>query len=210
MDRKSSINISMNNGRKQIVPQFCELRVVRETDKVICIKLMFFNIDLRHRHCITEELQELLNTESQQHGHHQTLASLEIKNPIINGLGIEEEIESCTTVTLAKRPLSSLLMRDSVHFLPTSNEFESGKLVVANGNSHHGPNQNNKSLWFINPALLLTGEFIVRNYLLQYTWHWDARDITNDKHSHNRYLVPILGLAFEHIAITRLEQVKNR
>ncbi|KAI8095414.1 hypothetical protein BDF21DRAFT_373586 [Thamnidium elegans] len=206
MDKKS-LDLPMNSGRKQIVPQFCELRVVRETDKVLCIKLMFFNIDLRHRHCITQELQDLLNTEAQQHGLHQTLASLEIKNPIVNGLGIEEEIESNTTVTLAKRPLSSLLMRDGIHFLPTSGELEYGKLSATHGN--HGPSHPNKSLWFINPALLLTGEFIVRNYLLQYTWHWDAREITNEKYLTNRYMVPILSLAFEHISVTRLEQKWN-
>lgn len=193
MDKRSSVPI-----HKQIVPQFCELRVVRETEKVLCIKLMFFNIDLRHRHCITQEVQNLLNTEQQ--GLLQTLASLEIKQPIINGLGIEEELESCTTVTLAKRPLSSLIMRDGIHFLPASNDLE--KLPITQ------PGQQ-KSLWFINPALLLTGEFIVRNYLLQYTWHWDTRDIADDKHSYNRYFVPILNLAFEHITITRLEQVNQ-
>lgn len=202
MDKKSPVNTS---GRKLIVPQFCELRVVRETEKVLCIKLMFFNIELRHRHYITEELQELLSTKSQQNGQHQTLASLEVKNPIINGLGIEEDRESFTSITLTKRPLSTLLMRDGVHFLPTATELENGKLFgILQGNSD---NSQNKSSWYINPALILTGEYIVPNYLLQYTWHWDSRDITNDKNSHNRYFTPIINLAFENIAVTRLEQV---
>lgn len=198
MDNKKS----PSTGRKQVVPQFCELRIVRETEKLLCIKLMFFNIDLRHRYHLTEELQTLLSIKSQQ----QTLASLQVKHPTANQFLEEEEQGSCLSLmTLTKRPLSSLLMRDGVHFLPNATDLENGKsLGILQGNS-----DNSKSLWYINPALILTGEFIVRNYLLQYTWHWDTRDITKeDPHAHtNRYLTPILNLAFEHFAVARLEQV---
>lgn len=213
VDRKISSSSSNSEmpSRKHTVPRFCEVRVVRETDKVVCIKLMFFNMDIRHRYLITEELQTMLNT---QHEQHQTLTSLEIKSPVVNGLGIEQDKDSPVVVTLTRRPLSSLLMRDGVHFLPKATEFENGKLFSVTQQqttvttTNNNQNNNNKSLWYINPALVLTGEFIVRNYLLQYTWHWDTRDIIpSEKHAYGRYFAPLLNLAFEHITVTRLEQV---
>lgn len=205
-DKRLSFN-APTTSKKQIVPQFCELRAVRETDKLLCIKLMFFNVNINQRHSITEELQALLADISEQIYQNQTLVSLEIKSPSSNSIGVEEQPKFLTSITRTKRPLSSLLMRDEAHFLPTATEFENGKLFSAPQSPGNYNVLSSKSMWFINPALVLSGEFIVKNYLLQYTWHWDVRDIPNDKVSHGRYFTPLLNLAFEHIAIARLEKV---
>jgi hypothetical protein len=205
-DKRLSFN-APTTSKRQIVPQFCELRAVRETDKVLCIKLMFFNVDIHQRHSIMEELHTMLADQSQQNYQSQTLASLEIKSPSSNDIVIEDQNELLPSITTTKRPLSSLLMRDEAHFLPIATEFENGKLFSVPQSPGSYSNLSSKSMWFINPALILTGEYIVKNFLLQYTWHWDTRDIPNEKMSQGRYFTPLLNLAFEHIAVARLEKV---
>jgi hypothetical protein len=211
--RQTGINLnssnSNNNNKKHIAPQFCEIRVVRETDRVLLIKLMFFNTDIHHRHYITEELKELLQSKHMA----DNVQTLNIKNPnsASNGLGISEEeyyIDSNTITTITNRPLSSLIMRDSSHFLPSQQLGLSDSSKSNNGNNQDS--RSSKSLWSVNPSMQLTGEFLVRNYLHQYTWHWDTQDILNDKQVFHRYFSPIMDLAFDHIIAVRLEQVRSK
>ncbi|GAN01005.1 hypothetical protein MAM1_0004d00434 [Mucor ambiguus] len=218
-------NTSHSGNRKHVVPQFCEVRVVRETDRVLLIKMMFFNTDIRLRHSMMEELQGLLQSSPMQ----DSVQTLHIKSPgsnssstISHGLGIAEDeyyMDTSTTVTLSKRPLSSLLMRDSSHFLPAGQQA-GGLLLDANkpnvqessnsiSSSSSGSSKSSKGLWSVSPSMQLTGEFLVRNYLYQYTWHWDTQDVLNDKHMFHRYFSPIIHLAFDHIMAVRSEQKWN-
>lgn len=208
--RSTSINLNLPNNinnKKHIVPQFCEIRVVRETDRVLLIKLMFFNADIQHRHCIIDELQELVQS-NQIVDNVQTL-NIKSPNSMSNGLGISEEeyyIDSNTITTVTKRPLSSLIMRDGSHFLPCQQLGLSDSSKSNNGNNQGSGSS--KSLWSVNPSMQLTGEFLVRNYLHQYTWHWDTQDILKDKQIFHRYFSPVMNLAFDHIMAVRLEQVR--
>jgi hypothetical protein len=93
------------------------------------------------------------------------------------------------------RPLSDLLLRDTLHLASRQNGDQDNKSA--------------KPLWFINPAFILTGEFIVRNYLQQTTWHWDIQDVHSDIGSHNKELTPLIDLAFEYIVLNRSENVKK-
>ena len=207
-DKKLSFN-APTSFKRQIVPQFCELRVLRETDKVLCVKLNFFNVHMDERKKVKQELQEALDTSAVLGDEqNQTLVSLEIKSPTMDLLGIESQTDFLASVTVTKRPLSVLLMRDGAHFLPTSTEFKNGKLSnIAQGIVEGS--LASKSTWFINPAMILTGEFIVQNYLIQYTWHWDVREILNNQTNHP-YQTSLLNLAFEHITLARLEQVNHK
>jgi hypothetical protein len=195
--------------RKHVVPQFCEVRVIRETDCVLCVKLMFFNANTCQRQGIIEELQTLFNA-YQQNPLVQTLTALEVKSvPSTIVRGIEDNEYNLELINIpvkvTKRPLSSLLIRDDSHFLPTTNN-KSSDLEIA---KYNATADTNKAPWYVNPAMILTGEFIVRNYLYQYTWHWDTQDIPNDKQPYGRYFVPVQNLAFDHIAVVRLEQVRQ-
>jgi len=127
-----------------------------------------------------------------------------------HGLGIAEEeyyMDASTVTMVTKRPLSSLIMRDSSHFLPPQ---QVGLLDAASKSNSSGSSQDtssSKSLWSVNPSMQLTGEFLVRNYLHQYTWHWDTQDVLNDKQMFHRYFSPIIHLAFDHIMAVRSDQV---
>jgi hypothetical protein len=207
--RPTSSSSSYANTRKHVVPQFCEVRVIRETDCVLCVKLMFFNADTHQCQYVTEELQSLFNA-CQQNPLVKTLAALEVKNtPSTNTIihGIEDNEYNLELINIlvkvTKRPLSSLLIRDDSHFLPTSNSKGSDLEL----SKYNATSDTSKAPWYVNPALVLTGEFIVRNYLYQYTWHWDAQDLPNDKQPYGHYFVPVLNLAFDHITVIRLEQV---
>lgn len=197
-----------NSNKKHIVPQFCEVRVVRETDRVLLVKLMFFNADIRHRHYMVEELQDLVQSNPMV----DSVQTLNIKSPnsLSHGLGIAEEeyyMDANTVTMVTKRPLSSLIMRDSSHFLPPQ---QVGLLDAASKSNSSGSSQDtssSKSLWSVNPSMQLTGEFLVRNYLHQYTWHWDTQDVLNDKQMFHRYFSPIIHLAFDHIMAVRSDQV---
>jgi hypothetical protein len=180
------------------------VRIIKEADRVVCVKLLFFNTDNKHRQFVQEELQNLLKSVKST-DQTQTLASLEVKNAPVSDhrFSFEEDhyMNSNSTVTISTRPLSSLLMRDSSHYLaPTMITYD--EPLKAN-------NSNTKSAaWYINTALVLTGEFIVRNYLNQYTWHWDTQDPQTENFAYRRYFSPIIHLAFEHIVVIRLEQVR--
>lgn len=208
--KPTSINLNSpnnSNNKKHIVPQFCEIRVVRETERVLLIKLMFFNTEIHNQHYIVDELQGLLQS-NQIVDNVQTL-NVKSANNMSNGLGISDEeyyIDSNTITTVTKRPLSSLIMRDSSHFLPSQQLGLSDSSKSNNGNNQDSGSS--KSLWSVNPSMQLTGEFLVRNYLHQYTWHWDTQDIINDKQVFHRYCSPIMDLAFDHIMAVRLEQVR--
>lgn len=207
--RLTSNALQHTNTRKHVVLQFCEVRVIRETDCVLCIKLMFFNADADQRQYITDELQNLFSL-SHQNLLVQTLTGLEVKNVPSASVGmhdIEENEYNLQFINLpvkvTKRPLSSLLIRDDSHFLPASH-IKGSDLELE---KYNATCDTSMTPWYINPALILTGEYIVRNYLYQYTWHWDAQDVPNDKQLYGRYFVPVLDLAFDHITVIRLDQV---
>lgn len=204
-DERLSFN-APTSSKRHIIPQFCELRSVRETDKVLCVKLMFFNVDIQNRHRVTDELQTILSS-LKQYEQSQIIDSSEIESPQLENLGTEEVPMAPNLVTIPKRPLSSLLMRDTAHFLPTGTEPENSRPLSIAQSPSNANGLNSKSMWYVNPALVLTGEYIVQNYLVQHTWHWDARDIPSDKQSYDRYFEPILNIAFEHIAAARINQV---
>lgn len=193
--------------KRHIVPQFCEVRIIKETDRVICVKLLFFNADDNYQQLVKEELQNILKT-SEPFDQSQTLVSLEVKSTSFSDrrYNFEEDyyMQSNSAVIVSKRPLSSLLMRDSSHCLaPNITASDEPLKLNTTGNN------SNKATWYIDTALLMTGEFIVKNYLSQYTWHWDTQDSHSEGFGNYRYFSPIMNLAFEHIVIIRLEQVKK-
>ncbi|RCI07190.1 hypothetical protein CU098_010732 [Rhizopus stolonifer] len=200
----ASLSPSNSSSKRHIVPQFCEVRVVRETQRVLYIRIMFFNANASLRQAITGELQYLLDTKDQ----HQMVSMLPETNDsplnIPNSSGNDaqqQQFDSTVGFRLSKRPLSTLLMRDSSHFLAynDSNKFESEK----------NSTPSNKSLWYVYPTLSLTGEFIVRNYLNRSTWYWDVQDIHQDKHPYGHFFTPVINMAFDHIMFTRLSKEWN-
>ncbi|KAI9483439.1 MAG: hypothetical protein EXX96DRAFT_142328 [Benjaminiella poitrasii] len=193
---------SLNNTKKYIVPKFCELRIIRETDHILYIQLSFFNSNDSQRQLLIESLKHLL-TARYSINQNQTLTELEIKSrpDTADGAIIDIYHDNINAnILLTKRPLSRLLMRDNSHYLPVTtvnNDAELSKVTNPN---------NIKPFWYIDSAMILTGEFIVRNYLRQYVWHWDAQDVIYDKQTYRYHFKPILNLAFENIVATRLEQ----
>ncbi|CAO3658343.1 unnamed protein product [Rhizopus stolonifer] len=151
--------------------QFCEVRVVRETDRLVCVRFLFFNTTVYLRQQIVDSVLNRLNCD--QKG-----------ETIVGGVPFSNGV--------TKRPLSSLLLRDAAHFA-----------------SRYDAESKTPKLWFINPAYLLTGEFIVRNILQQNTWHWDIQDVHNHLEDHNKPLVSLINLAFECISLNRSEHKWN-
>ncbi|KAG1254254.1 hypothetical protein G6F68_010942 [Rhizopus microsporus] len=175
---------------KQSTLRFCELRVVRETDRLVCIRLLFFNINAHLRQLTIDSVLSMLNCKQDENV---PIPLLEARNSAYDTLEQVSDVSLPNAIT--KRPLSSLLLRDAAHLVSRQNtEFD---------------NKAAKSLWFISPAFLLTGEFIVRNFLQQNTWHWDLQDVHSGLEDHSKPLVPLINLAFEYIAINRSAQVKR-
>ncbi|KAI9279991.1 hypothetical protein BY458DRAFT_337791 [Sporodiniella umbellata] len=166
----SSVEKSLS---RQGVPQFCEVRVVRETDRLICVRFLFFNTESRIQQTTVDDVLSMLNCSQ---------ISKE-KTPT----------EAVFVNAATKRPLSSLLLRDNAHFALKNHDVE----------------PKNSKLWFINPAHLLTGEFIVRNILQQNTWHWDVQDVHNHLEYHNKSFASLIDLAFEYISFNRSENKWN-
>jgi hypothetical protein len=162
-----------------VQPQFCEVRVIKETEHLLCLRMSFFNMNSKDRQHLVKELQDALCVQ----GASETTA-LQVRAPALNGLGIENQEDASECVTITRRPLSHLLLRDATHYM--SNETVQAKS------------------WHMNPSMILTGEYIVRNYLHQSTWHWDIQDVHSDKLSH-RIFTSILNLSFEHISQSKLE-----
>ncbi|EIE85658.1 hypothetical protein RO3G_10368 [Rhizopus delemar RA 99-880] len=172
---------------KQSTLRFCELRVVRETDRLVCIRLLFFNISAHLRQLTIDSVLSMLNCKQDENV---PIPLLEARNSAYDTLEQVSDVSLPNAIT--KRPLSSLLLRDAAHLVSKQNtEFD---------------NKAAKSLWFISPAFLLTGEFIVRNFLQQNTWHWDLQDVHSGLEDHSKPLVPLINLAFEYIAINRSTQ----
>ncbi|KAI8327471.1 hypothetical protein EDC96DRAFT_531823, partial [Choanephora cucurbitarum] len=170
-----------NSGspKRHIVPQFCEVRVIR---------IMFFDTNAQLCKDITQELRSLLDTQSQ---YQKTLSNLEVRDPssdtYINS--IENDSEN---IKVSKRPVSTLLIRDSMHFLPAlDNENRLSKPVTTN----------NKPSWYT--------KFIVKNYLNRCTWHWDSQDLYQDKHPYTTFLTPLVDLAFASQGWTLLSSSKS-
>ncbi|KAI8997741.1 hypothetical protein BDB01DRAFT_902076 [Pilobolus umbonatus] len=201
-----STPISLNSKKRNTLPQFCEVRLIKETENVIQIKLMFFNVDITERHKITENLKSMLLMDDINRGHtDDTLASLEVRNHLANGLGIDHFKDIQLIIT--QKPLSNLMMRDPSHYLNFDMDNNISKRI-STISANMNLTVSNKASLQSNPALLLTGEFIVKNYLQQHSWDWDVKDIHTDKQSH-KYLTPIINLSFEYISSIRIEQKWN-
>ncbi|CAO3632420.1 unnamed protein product [Cunninghamella echinulata] len=168
-------------------PQYCELRLFREKEKILMVRILFFNVDTHQRQQIIEDVKQLLTrpitlspikdqTEEDLH-------NLEIKQPLF--LLSDNEPTMCH---LMKRPLASLLMRDPEHYMINSAQIEK--------------QQNQMNMWYGNSTLWITGEHIVQNYLYRNTLHWDVHSHGNNDPS----LTPLISLAYEFMCRARIEQ----
>ncbi|CAO3698734.1 unnamed protein product [Rhizopus microsporus] len=181
-----------NISPKHATPQFCELRVLRETDRLVCLKFMFFNMDASSRKLTVDTILNMLNCKQDDKAFAMDSG---VSEPVYDAINTDQAFDASFSNIITMRPLSDLLLRDTLHLASRQNGDQD--------------NKSTKPLWFINPAFILTGEFIVRNYLQQTTWHWDIQDVHNDIGSHNKALTPLIDLAFEYIVLNRTENKWN-
>ncbi|KAG0169771.1 hypothetical protein DFQ30_003243 [Apophysomyces sp. BC1015] len=165
--------------------QFCEIRICQDKERIVSVRTLFFNIELAKRQHIMNELKQLLTTTRQQTEN--DLKDLEVRHPSTtthNG--------ALKNIIIAKRPLSSLLMRDPEHYMATDVQIEKQQNYMS-------------KMWYISPTFWLTGEFIVRNYLHRHAWHWEVQDMETDQYA-RKHLISLPNLAFEYLCHARLEQ----
>ncbi|KAI8967702.1 hypothetical protein BDF20DRAFT_982257 [Mycotypha africana] len=199
---KHTYNVQLTNGsaKRYTVPQFCEIRLIRETERLLYVKLMFFNTNTLQRNEIESEVKNLLlSSGTSSHSQEIHMQSQEI-SPAANASPIYKNNYSMNAgimVHITKRPLSTLLMRDASHHTA---------FTIADMDAAKNSSQSLRSLWISNPAMFLTGEFIVKNYLQHCTWYWDVQDIQQDQYGFAQAFTPIMDLALDHIVVARLRE----
>ncbi|KAL0090268.1 hypothetical protein J3Q64DRAFT_1808741 [Phycomyces blakesleeanus] len=166
--------------------EFCEVRVSQDKDRVISVRLLFFNTNVSKRQAVVEELKKLLATPPKDQ--EDMMENIEIRRLASTRFNNQKHM----TITAVNRPLSTLLMRDSVHYMASEEKIEQQQIQI-------------NKMWYINSTFWLTGEFIVRNYLYHRAWHWEVQDFQPETYSQAN-LMGLQSLVFEYLCKARLDQ----
>ncbi|KAI9025012.1 hypothetical protein CLU79DRAFT_93554 [Phycomyces nitens] len=166
--------------------EFCEVRVSQDKDRVISVRLLFFNTNASKRHAVVEELKEILAMPSADQ--EDSIENIEVRRLAPIRFNNPKDIP----LAVVNRPLSTLLMRDNMHYMASEEKIEQQQTQI-------------NKMWYIDSTFWATGEFIVRNYLCHRAWHWEVRDFQPDTYSQNN-LMGLQSLVFEHLCKARLDQ----
>ncbi|KAI7867129.1 hypothetical protein BDF14DRAFT_1984118 [Spinellus fusiger] len=163
-----------------IPPSFCELRIRQEYGRLVTIRLLFFNVDVKYRRRTLKSIDT-------------TLRNSNITNSSNN--------------KICQRPFSWLLMRDDKHFQDISSVRKSEQ--PSENNSHadkvQKKNDHRSRTWYLPVAMWLTGEYVVRDYLQHMTWTWHTDNDQDNYHKKNK-MMPVHDLAFQFLCQARLDQ----
>ncbi|KAI8369527.1 uncharacterized protein BYT42DRAFT_538912 [Radiomyces spectabilis] len=171
-------------------PQFCEARLFQDKQRIINVRILFFNLSMAAQQQVTDDLKSIM-----------TRLPVTVENALIHpGVkypaspsGKEHAVHSMDQrAMICQRPLSSLLLRDFEHYMSSEAFFEKQQLFMT-------------KMWHINPTFWLNGEFIVRNYLHHSAWHWHIEGPYLETDSFTK-LKSLQELAYSYICKARLTE----
>lgn len=154
---------------------FCEIRLWREIGCLVTLHVVYYNVDVVARQDVLHDLRSLISTANR-----------------VDGPG---------SYVICKRPLSTLLMRDSEHL----NEADSFTHIPNLLMPLQQGDKFSERYWYMPSALWLNGQYIVRNHLRHMTWSWNTNNDHDDYHRENK-MMPLSDLAFQFLCHARLNQ----
>ncbi|KAI8143131.1 hypothetical protein BJV82DRAFT_611484 [Fennellomyces sp. T-0311] len=162
-----------------------EIRITHEGLRTIHVDIRFFNTPMDVRMQIMDQFMHILSTQI-QFDEEEILTELEISSP---SQPSNKSQQSLPLIKIAKRPLSSLLMRDPEHYF---------------GNTKDREDYYNRRP---STEILLAGEYIARNYMRRQRWSWDTHIVTTAMNANDFYgLQPLQDLAFERLCHARIKE----
>ncbi|KAI7869277.1 hypothetical protein BDF14DRAFT_1880142 [Spinellus fusiger] len=181
-------SVKLNSGPRLAnkYMQFCEVRICRDKDRIISVRLLFFNTSISRREEVIEEVKRMLIIHPVEQ--ESTMRELEVKSAATP----DSDENQLVSVKIIHRPISLLLMRDAEHYMASAEQIENQQTQI-------------NKMWYINSTFWLTGEFLVRNYLYHRAWHWEVEDYQTDIYVQNK-LMGLQALAFDYLCKARLSQ----